>query len=94
LNLGIETGTSNGRLFLTILMAMAEFERELIRERTLAGIAAARAAGKLIGRPPRLTSIQRQHIREMAQQGKSLRTIARLFRVGPSTVHRVVQQTA
>ncbi|WP_048855257.1 recombinase family protein, partial [Gluconobacter thailandicus] len=56
LNLGIETGTSNGRLFLTILMAMAEFERELIRERTLAGIAAARAAGKLIGRPPRLTS--------------------------------------
>ena len=94
LNLGIETGTSNGRLFLTILMAMAEFERELIRERTLAGIAAARAAGKLIGRPPRLTSVQRQYIREMAQQGKSLRTIARLFRVGPSTVHRVVQQTA
>ena len=36
LNLGIETGTSNGRLFLTILMAMAEFERELIRERTQA----------------------------------------------------------
>lgn len=94
LNLGIETGTSNGRLFLTILMAMAEFERELIRERTQAGIAAARAAGKLIGRPPCLTSVQRQYIREMAQQGKSLRTIARLFSVGRTTVHRIVQQTA
>ncbi|WP_289305552.1 helix-turn-helix domain-containing protein [Gluconobacter thailandicus] len=47
-----------------------------------------------MGRPPRLTSVQRQHIREMAQQGKSLREIARLFRVGPSTVYRVVQQTA
>ncbi|KXV26736.1 recombinase family protein [Gluconobacter japonicus] len=94
LNLGIETGTSNGRLFLTILMAMAEFERELIRERTQAGIAAARAAGKLIGRPPCLTSVQRQYIREMAQQGKSLRTIARLFSVGRTTVHRILQQTA
>ena len=94
LNLGIETGTSNGRLFLTILMAMAEFERELIRERTQAGIAAARAAGKRIGRPPRLTSTQRRYIQKMAREGASLRTIAAVFRVGRTTVHRVVQEAS
>ncbi|MDN7352643.1 recombinase family protein [Acetobacter senegalensis] len=52
LNIGVETNTSNGRLFLTILAAFAEFEREIIKERTLAGLEAARAAGKRLGRRP------------------------------------------
>lgn len=51
LNVGAETGTANGRMFLTILMAIAEFERELIRERTLAGLAAARASREKVRTP-------------------------------------------
>ncbi|WP_122040216.1 recombinase family protein [Asaia bogorensis] len=94
LALGIETGTANGRLFLTILMAIAEFERELIRERTRAGIAAARAAGRRIGRPRALTSAQTQHVRALAAQGLSIRDIASVMNVGRATVHRVLQGEA
>ncbi|WP_249201611.1 recombinase family protein [Gluconobacter sphaericus] len=46
LNIGIETGTPNAQLFLTILAGFAQFERELIRERTRAGLAAIRLAGE------------------------------------------------
>ncbi|WP_406586700.1 recombinase family protein [Asaia lannensis] len=94
LALGIETGTANGRLFLTILMAIAEFERELIRERTRAGIAAARAAGRRIGRPRALTSAQTQHVRVLAAQGLSIRDIASVMNVGRATVHRALQGEA
>ncbi|MFC0510699.1 recombinase family protein [Asaia spathodeae] len=94
LALGIETGTANGRLFLTILMAIAEFERELIRERTRAGIAAARAAGRRIGRPRALTSAQTRHVRALAAQGLSIRDIASVMNVGRATVHRALQGEA
>lgn len=94
LSLGIETGTANGRLFLTILMAIAEFERELIRERTRAGIAAARAAGRRIGRPRALTLAQTRHVRALAAQGLSIRDIASVMNVGRATVHRALQGEA
>jgi len=94
LSLGIETGTANGRMFLTILMAIAEFERELIRERTRAGIAAARAAGRRIGRPRALTSAQTRHVRALAAQGLSIRDIACVMNVGRATVHRALQGEA
>lgn len=48
---GVDTSTSNGRLFLNIMASLAEYERELIRERTNAGLSAARARGRLGGRP-------------------------------------------
>lgn len=48
---GVDTSTSNGRLFLNIMASMAEYERELIRERTTAGLQAAKARGRLGGRP-------------------------------------------
>jgi DNA invertase Pin-like site-specific DNA recombinase len=48
---GVDTSTINGRLFLNIMASLAEYERELIRERTNAGLAAARARGRLGGRP-------------------------------------------
>ncbi len=91
LNIGAETGTPNGRMFLTILMAIAEFERELIRERTRAGLAAIRASGKKLGRPDCLTKRQQSHIRDLSENGMSLREIAAIFKVSKSTVHRVVR---
>lgn len=51
----IDTTTANGRLVFSIFAALAEFETELIRERTLAGLAAARARGRLGGRPRKMT---------------------------------------
>jgi DNA invertase Pin-like site-specific DNA recombinase len=48
---GVDTSTSNGRLFLNIMASLAEYERELIRERTTAGLQAAKARGRLGGRP-------------------------------------------
>jgi DNA invertase Pin-like site-specific DNA recombinase len=50
----IDTTTANGRLFFGIFAALAEFERELIAERTCAGLAAARARGRLGGRPRKM----------------------------------------
>ncbi|KXV67155.1 DNA resolvase [Acetobacter orleanensis] len=90
LNIGAETGTPNGRMFLTILMAIAEFERELIRERTRAGLAAVKASGKKLGRPERLTAPQKRHIVHLSHEGMSLRRIAALFNVSKSTINRVV----
>jgi len=53
---GVDTSTSNGRLFLNIMASLAEYEKELIRERTNAGLSAARARGRLGGRPKGLKS--------------------------------------
>ncbi len=53
---GIDTTTSNGRLIFHLFGALAQFERELIRERTMAGLAAARARGRKGGRPPKLSA--------------------------------------
>lgn len=50
----IDTGTASGRLLFHVMGALAEFERALISERTRAGMAAARARGRVIGRPPKL----------------------------------------
>ncbi|MBB6457540.1 MULTISPECIES: recombinase family protein [Acetobacter] len=90
LNIGIETNTPNGRLFLTILAGFAEFEREIIRERTLAGLAAAREAGIKLGRRPKLSMRQRTHAIELSQSGLSNRQIADLLGVSASTIQRLV----
>jgi DNA invertase Pin-like site-specific DNA recombinase len=63
----IDTTTSGGKLVFHVIGALAEFERDLIRERTHAGLQAARARGRLFGRPKVLT----------AQQVKQLRTLAK-----------------
>ncbi|MCP1227767.1 recombinase family protein [Acetobacter fabarum] len=90
LNIGVETGTPNGRLFLTILAGFAEFEREIIRERTRAGLVAARAAGKILGRPQKLTSYQRHYVCKLVAQGVSLREVGRILGVSKTTVWRIV----
>lgn len=55
---GIDTTTPNGKLIFHIMACLAEFERDLIRERTIAGLQAAKRRGKRIGRPPLLTEEQ------------------------------------
>lgn len=86
----IDTSTALGRMFYQLAGAFAEYERTLIRERTCAGIDAARAAGRRIGRPPALTNEQRDFARRLRSQGEGVATIARILAVSPSTVRRTV----
>ena len=89
----IDTSTALGRMFYQLAGAFAEYERTLIRERTCAGIDAARAAGRRIGRPPALTDEQRTLARRLRDQGEGVAAIARILKVSPSTVRRTVNDT-
>jgi DNA invertase Pin-like site-specific DNA recombinase len=71
--------------------AFAEFERAMLRERTKAGLDAARREGRIGGRRPKLTSQQQNEIRKMVSKGdKTAADAARLFKVHPSTVARLL----
>jgi DNA invertase Pin-like site-specific DNA recombinase len=65
----VDTTTANGCLIFAIFAALVEFERELIRERTRAGMQAARRRGKNVGRPRRLTPDQLDHARSLIASG-------------------------
>ena len=74
-----------------MLGSFAEFEREMIRERTRAGLEAARARGRIGGRRPKLDPNQQSEIVAMVTSGrKTAAEAARLFGVHPSTVGRIV----
>ena len=89
----IDTTTAPGRLMAQMLGALAEFEREMIRERTRHGLAHARQAGRQIGRRPSLTGEQRAKIIAEIEAGTgSTASMATLFRVSKATVKRVMQR--
>ncbi len=90
LDQGIDTGTPTGRLLFHILGSIAEFERDLIRERTRAGLAAARRRGARIGRPRALSPEAVERARRLRRSGRSLAYVAWLLGVGKATVHRAL----
>jgi putative DNA-invertase from lambdoid prophage Rac len=91
--LGIDLTTPAGRLVLGMMLQIAEFERTLIQERTIAGLAAAKARGSILGRRHTLTAHQRSEAARMVlHEGKSLGEVAALFRVGRTIVHRAVTE--
>lgn len=91
---GIDTTTAGGRLVFSVFGAVAQFERELIVERTRAGLAAARDRGQVLGRPSALDSRQREHAIELRRQGRSLTEIAALLSVSASTIARATRTSA
>lgn len=83
-----------GRLLFNVLAMVAEFEADLIRSRTREGMAAARAAGKLRGRKPKLSPRQEEHLLELHASGERTPSeLAELFGVTRSTVYRIVQRS-
>ena len=84
-----DTTTAHGRLMLTVLGGLAEFERELIRARTGEGRARAKARGKSLGRPFKLTAHQRQEALARREGGELLSEIARSYNVSGSTISRL-----
>lgn len=87
---GVDTSTPSGRLVFGIFASIAEFERELIRERVRSGLAVARAQGKHIGRPRVVVDVGR--VRELRAQGRSWAQIADELHLGLGTVHRAGQK--
>ena len=85
-----DTTTPHGRLMLTVLGGLAEFERDLIRARTSEGRERAKARGVKLGRKPKLTPHQRQEAKQRVAAGKeTLREIARSYNVHNSTISRL-----
>ena len=92
---GIDTSDDKpaGRLQLGVLMAVAEFERGIIKERVNAGLAAAKARGVQLGRPATING-RAAEIRKLKAKGLGLRAIARELGMPPSSVHRALQLAA
>ena len=84
-----DTTTPHGRLMLTVLGGLAEFERELIRARTSEGRERAAARGVHMGRPPKLTKHQKKEALKRRDAGEPTREIARMFNVSHSTISRL-----
>jgi DNA invertase Pin-like site-specific DNA recombinase len=91
----IDTTTPAGRMMMQMVGAFAEFERAMLRERTKAGIATARSEGRVGGRKPKLTAQQQSEIVKMIWRGeRTAADAARLFRVHPATISRVLARNA
>ena len=86
-----DTTTPHGKLILTVLAGLAEFERSLIMARTQAGIARAKQLGVTFGRPVKLNPRQRRMIAERYAQGETMAALASEFGVGEATVWRALR---
>jgi DNA invertase Pin-like site-specific DNA recombinase len=84
-----DTTTAHGRLILTVLGGLAEFERELIRTRTGEGRKRARARGVKMGRKPKLTPHQVKEALQRREAGEPMRDIAKSYNVHNSTISRI-----
>ena len=84
----IDTSTPMGRFFFHVMGALAEMERELIIERTRAGLAAARAQGRVGGRRPKFTAEQWDQMGRLIAAGETLQRVALFFDAGISTLYR------
>ncbi len=90
----IDTTTPGGRLVFHVFGALASFELELVRERTLAGLAAARERGRLGGRPTALTPAKLKQARKMIREKTPLTEVAQVLGVSRATLYRRVPELA
>ncbi|WP_072443930.1 MULTISPECIES: recombinase family protein [Burkholderia] len=86
---GVDLTSTAGRMTMQVLNAVAEFERDLLIERTQAGIARAKAEGKALGRPSALTMQQRAEVRRELDQGASVAGLAKRYSTSRQTIMRI-----
>ena len=84
----IDTTAAGGKLIFSIFGAIAAFERDLIKERTAAGLAAAKARGRVGGRPPKMTLKKIKQAKVMRDNGMTQTEIAEILDVGRTTLYR------
>jgi putative DNA-invertase from lambdoid prophage Rac len=86
---GADLTSSAGTMTMNVLNAVAQFERDLLIERTQSGLKRARSEGKALGRPSTLTEKQKQDVRDDLATGKSVSAVARKFTTSRQTIIRV-----
>jgi DNA invertase Pin-like site-specific DNA recombinase len=90
----VDTTTSAGRMLMQMLGSFAEFERSMVRERTRAGLAAARDRGARLGRPAKLSAHQQQEVIKAVREGsKTAADAARLFGLHRSNITRLLERS-
>lgn len=87
----MDTETPTGKLMLTVLAGVAQFEREIMLERQREGVAKAKAAGKYKGRKPIAPDVQ-QEVIHLSASGKSKVAIAKQLEIGEATVYRILKK--
>lgn len=88
----LDTASPSGRLVVVILVQLAQWERDLLIERTHEGLAHARAQGRVGGRPPKLTAQQVQSVRVSHEAGMSVQALAEMHGVSRWTIVRAVRE--
>lgn len=91
LNMGIDTSTPTGKLMLTVLGGVAEFEREIMLERQREGIAKAKAAGKYKGRKPTARA-KTDEVLKLHREGVGGTEIAKRLKIGRASVYRILDE--
>jgi putative DNA-invertase from lambdoid prophage Rac len=86
----LDLASPAGKMMLTMLAAVAEMERDLLVERTQAGLARAKSEGKTLGRPSKTTAAQRAEIVMRYQQGESVSALARAFAISRASILGIV----
>jgi DNA invertase Pin-like site-specific DNA recombinase len=89
-----DTATSTGRLMIAVLGGLADVERDLIRTRTAEGRARATARGQHMGRPPRLSAVQKAEAQERRENGATLAELASSYGVSKSAISRATRPAA
>ncbi|BCA93722.1 resolvase [Legionella antarctica] len=87
-----DTTTPGGKMVMTVFAGIAEFERDLIRERTGAGRVAARQRGVRFGRPEKMNEEQKVLAKRLLQEEKSVSEVAKTFNVHKATIYRLLDQ--
>lgn len=86
---GVDLTSFAGKMTMNVINAVAQFERDLLSERTQAGLARAKAQGKPLGRPQALSSDQQQAVRVKIENGEAISAIACEFKTSRQTIMRV-----
>lgn len=87
----LDLASTAGKLMMMMLAAVAEMERDLLVERTQSGLARAKAAGKVLGRPFKTTDTQREEITRMFAGGTSISALSRTFGVSRASIMRIAK---
>jgi len=89
---GVDLTSSAGKMTMNVINAVAQFERDLLIERTQSGLARAKAEGKSLGRPSALSTDQQVEVKEKIKNGEAISSIARQFETSRQTIMRVRDQ--
>lgn len=91
---GVDLTSPAGKMTMGVIAAVAEFERDLLIERTQAGLSRAKASGKTLGRPQALTAEEQREVRAARAEGVSLGVLAKRFDVSRAAIQRVEKRAA